>query len=246
MKKVVESTVFEAYGRIESSNLMKVNYYGGMKMNVIVLDENYPVYRKELELGYWCWKEYREYDGHRLVEWMEKLVRECSWSMIEKSVKGAVKDPNVYSYRMAANLPLSNEQRYELLKVNCIQRLRLLVPILKNATNIVACKECDHSISERRYMVQHVQDNVLVQTHVNPGGFVHQLIAYAQVAMDSITLDENPPCLEGSWFPTHAWTIVYCKQCNHHLGWQFDAVQQGRLPARFWGFRRETTGLLYQ
>ena len=48
------------------------------------------------------------------------------------------------------------------------------------------------------------------------------------------------PCLEYSWFPGYAWTIIECVSCFCHIGWKFTAGSKALKPEQFYGFSRKS------
>jgi hypothetical protein len=38
-----------------------------------------------------------------------------------------------------------------------------------------------------------------------------------------------------SWFAGYGWRFLSCSTCYLHLGWKYDSVKKGTLPANFFG-----------
>lgn len=83
--------------------------------------------------------------------------------------------PSEFSYWVAANLPLENSQRLDLLSLDCpIQRLRWELSVLEKY-NYLCCSECKLKICNRNDIfsmsIQGPQG-----TYVNPSGYVHETL----------------------------------------------------------------------
>jgi len=73
-----------------------------------------------------------------------------------------------------------------------------------------------------------------VNAFINPAGYLHEIVTVR--AVEAVEL-EGVPTQADSWFEGYAWTIVRCRVCQAHLGWQFDSLAPATLMV-FWGLRR--------
>ncbi|XP_069693339.1 protein cereblon isoform X2 [Periplaneta americana] len=151
-------------------------------------------------------------------------------------------DATELSFWVAQALPLVDEQRLLLLKLNSpIQRLRWELSVLEKC-QMLCCRDCDAHVADPRdtfsMSVEGPQG-----TYVNPGGFVHEtLTLHKAVGLRCVNED---PSTEYSWFPGYAWTIAECRQCHKHMGWKFTATHKALKPQKFWGVcRRSITNRL--
>lgn len=38
-----------------------------------------------------------------------------------------------------------------------------------------------------------------------------------------------------SWFSGYSWRMAFCRHCEQHLGWYYEAVSRYERPLEFWG-----------
>ena len=144
--------------------------------------------------------------------------------------------PVEFSYWVAANLPLEDEQRIEFLSLTCsIQRLRWLLSLLQRYL-FICCAKCRTKLCRKddvfAMSVQGPQG-----TYVNPTGYLHETITVYKA--ESLVL-HGRPSTEYSWFPGYAWSICYCARCEEHIGWKFTTTTDKSLkPEFFWGLTRK-------
>ncbi len=155
-------------------------------------------------------------------------------------------DPVAFSYRLAANLPLTDAMRLQLLSTeSVVYRLRLEIALLKHtAHNNLCCAQCQAVLASKRALFSVPGAEGTVGAYCNPHGIVHQTCTFTDLldAVEAVTL-EGEPVKQDSWFDSYAWTIAYCRGCDVHLGWRFtycgeDTAAGARLPM-FWGLRRQ-------
>lgn len=69
--------------------------------------------------------------------------------------------------------------------------------------------------------------------YCNPGGHVYETVTVSKAKNFHLI---GVPSKQFSWFPGYAWTIMQCKMCNRHLGWQFTA--KNLVPSCFYGLAK--------
>lgn len=150
------------------------------------------------------------------------------------SFSSSTADPVSYSFWLAANLPLDDKVRQELLEIHCAaDRLRREMEIMKTYDTI-CCRRCGREIGGSKDVFCMSLEGP-VSAYVNPSGFVHQTITLRKAR--GLTL-EGSPSTDNSWFPGYAWTIAYCARCFAHMGWRFTAVSSDTQPVAFYGLSR--------
>ncbi|CAM9387719.1 unnamed protein product [Pylaiella littoralis] len=143
-------------------------------------------------------------------------------------------DPTLFSFWLAANLPLDDEARQELLMLDSVvMRLRLEVKHLeKSRRRALCCAGCGTGIAWEGDVFTLPGAEGVVGAYVNPMGYVHQAsmtFYYTVTVRDARNLVlVGTPEEEHSWFPGYAWTLAYCEGCPDHLGWHFTAIDHAR------------------
>jgi cereblon len=110
--------------------------------------------------------------------------------------------PSEFSYWVAANLPLDDSQRCQLLAINCpIQRLRWELSLLQKYSYL-CCADCKAKICHK--------DDIIVMsihgpqgTYVNSAGYVHEMISVRKTSNIALV---GRASTEFSWFPGYAFT----------------------------------------
>ncbi|KAK3699916.1 hypothetical protein QZH41_016573 [Actinostola sp. cb2023] len=170
-------------------------------------------------------------------------------------------DPIDFSYWVAANLPLDDKLKIELLHIDCTtQRLRKELDIMQRCS-VLCCRDCNSPIAYKTdlfcrepvtalpkltlfvlhsYLISLLSLTSMsldgpLAAYVNPSGWVHETLTFYKAT--GVRL-RGRPTAENSWFPGYAWTIAECQQCINHLGWRFTAVKKGLTPSKFWGLTR--------
>ncbi|GAB5032748.1 protein cereblon [Nannochloropsis oceanica] len=167
-----------------------------------------------------------------------------------EDIAGLTVEPVAFSFRLAANLPLDDIARQELLSMeSAVYRLRKEIELLKNtAERRLCCAGCDNPMASKDAVFSVPGAEGTVGAYSNPAGIVHQtltlreLLKGADVGEEAVAL-EGEPERDNSWFKGYAWTIAYCWRCSLHLGWLFTFCGESNegegVPlARFWGMRR--------
>ncbi|XP_048589139.1 protein cereblon isoform X1 [Nematostella vectensis] len=176
---------------------------------------------------------YRLYNPFSLMDEIKKLLLSWNESM---RVDNLPICPTEFSFWIAANLPLDDRLRLQILTINCpTQRLRKELSIMQKCS-VLCCRDCNSTIAYKNELFSMSLDGPL-GAYVNPGGFVHETLTFYKAL--GIRLRGHPTA-ENSWFPGYAWTIAECQQCSNHLGWRFSAIKKGLSPGKFWGLTRSS------
>ncbi|KAF8782656.1 Protein cereblon like protein [Argiope bruennichi] len=174
---------------------------------------------------------YKMYDANVLMNRIKTTMQSWNKTMHSDAMPC---NPKEFSYWVAANLPLDDRQRLELLKINEVtHRLRHELKILEECC-VLTCRDCQGIIANREDIfsmsLQGPQG-----TYVNPNGYVHEAITVYKAKGLRLT---GRPSTEQSWFPGYAWTIAECEVCTSHMGWRFTAVDKSLKPSKFWALCR--------
>jgi len=161
-----------------------------------------------------------------------------------------VMDPSAFADWMATNMPLSRNDRINLLETTCtVRRLRFVLRKLeeKKRETILRCEHCGAVVSWMRHVFSVGGSEGTTGAYVNEHGVVHQTVTLRKVDSRGVVCIGRPETRE-SWFPGYSWQIAYCSICSDHLGWKFRRVDSGRgdsddpnRPRTFWGFSSITT-----
>lgn len=153
-------------------------------------------------------------------------------------------EPVAFSFWMAANLPLQQEERLQLLEMNStVERLRFIQSKITGepAEAIIHCRNCLTPISRARQMFTVGGAEGTTGNYVNEHGIVHQTITLRQIDENEVWYQGGPET-QDSWFPGYSWTIMACDICGHHLGWRFQRVVPVRTRScRLTSTRARTT-----
>ncbi|XP_068702174.1 protein cereblon-like isoform X2 [Montipora foliosa] len=186
-----------------------------------------------ISLSSWPRWVYEQYNPYVLIELIKRELK--SWSETLR-LENVPNSPTEFSFWVAANMPLDDNLRLQILCINCpTQRLRRELDIVRKCS-VFCCMECDTRIVEKSDLFSMSVDGPL-GAYVNPNGWVHETLTFYRAT--SIRL-RGRPTAENSWFPGYAWTIAECAQCGNHLGWRFTAVKRGLSPSKFWGLTRKS------
>ncbi|KXJ24585.1 protein cereblon [Exaiptasia diaphana] len=174
---------------------------------------------------------YKLYDPFRLMDEIKLELQRWSQTIRLENVPA---DPIDFSYWVAANLPLDDTLKIELLNIDCTtQRLRKELDIMHKCS-VLCCRDCNSTIAYKTDLFCMSLDGPLA-AYVNPHGWVHETLTFYKAT--GVRL-RGRPTAENSWFPGYAWTIAECQQCVNHLGWRFTSVKKGLTPSKFWGLTR--------
>jgi cereblon len=154
-------------------------------------------------------------------------------------------DPGSFSFWMASNLPLKQEERLDLLEmISPVERLQFIhrkVLEEERAQTEIRCKECGSPLAHATDMFTVGGAEGTTGNYVNEYGSVHQTITLREIDEREVTYVGRPESRD-SWFPGYSWTIMQCGFCNSHLGWKFDRLGKRRTgeisrdrPGKFYG-----------
>ena len=159
-----------------------------------------------------------------------------------------VLDPSAFSNWISSNMPLSQDDRLDLLEMTCtVQQLTYIIQKLedKQLESILRCKWCGAAISQIRHVFSVGGSAGTTGAYVNEHGVVHQTVTLRKI--DGNVVCVGRPETRESWFPGYNWQVAHCSICAEHLGWKFRRVggeNDDDLPDRpgsFWGFSSITT-----
>ncbi|XP_062520664.1 protein cereblon-like [Corticium candelabrum] len=176
---------------------------------------------------------YRMFDPFILTHRVANELLAWSQNMV---IKHQSDNPTEFSYWVAANLPLDDTLRLELLMTNSvIYRLQKELDVISKYSSF-CCRHCDAPIGHKDDVFSMSVDGALA-SYVNPGGYVHQTLTLYKVTNLSII---SRPVTQDSWFPGYAWSIAQCSRCHSHMGWRFTSSRHGLRPSKFYGITRSS------
>ena len=160
-------------------------------------------------------------------------------------------DPSAFSDWLASNVPLSFNERMDMLEMICtIDRLRFILKMLeksKKGQSSIRCKHCGATISQMLQIFSVGGSEGTTGAYVNCHGIVHHTMTLRDIEAQSVICIGQPETKD-SWFPGYSWQISYCSTCHDHLGWKFrkagqrsDENDNHDRPKSFWGFSSVTT-----
>ncbi|XP_020187370.1 uncharacterized protein [Aegilops tauschii subsp. strangulata] len=191
---------------------------------------NYSKKPLQASLAFWPQWAYEMYDPYSLACRAADL-----WRLIIKtpSIDELVKKPDLLSFYIGNQLPVSEPVRQKLLEINGVSyRLRREIQLLK-ACDLIKCGYCKSEIAKHSDVVVMSSDGPL-GTYVNNHGYVHATITVNNAMGLAL---EGDPTEEHSWFPGYAWTIASCASCGSNIGWLFSTTKRHLHPKSFWGIR---------
>lgn len=176
----------------------------------------------------------RNHEAHSLARGIANQI--SAWC-----VNAPLRDPNVFSYWVASNLPISNSDRLKVLQFDHTEaRLLWLLDSLKKI-EYLGCSLCRNVITHK--------ENVFLMScsgpqnsFVNSNGYVHDTLTVREVAPRSL-IYQYRWSTECSWFPGYAWKIACCGQCSRHIGWCYKSTEPDTKPKKFWGLSRTSVRL---
>ncbi|CCI44896.1 unnamed protein product [Albugo candida] len=210
-----------------------------------------------LSVTYWDAWIYDLYDASKLARrietqlnsfqhwnWFSKIARETSPLVQLQDSRSVSREEEwtilmKFAYWIASNLPADLQQRLQLLKMrNLVHRLRFELHLLVNYRAVIYCASCGSIVANSEDIFSFASSETVTGTFVNPNGFVHQVMTLQRICQESTSID-NLRCTRDSWFPGYAWSIIHCRSCFNHLGWQFDIIDSTvDQLAQFFAYRR--------
>ncbi|GLH08848.1 Protein cereblon homolog [Gryllus bimaculatus] len=177
------------------------------------------------------------YSQFQTQKLMKKLIHLLRHMKIGNTNASFPTDPVELSFWVAQSVPLRDEQKLDLLRIDCaVQRLRWELSVLERC-RILCCQKCSSKIAYQRDIFSMSVEGPQ-GTYVNSGGYVHETVTVYKAKGLRCVSDE--PSTEYSWFPGYAWTITECRHCQTHMGWLFTSTQPELRPAKFWGLCRRS------
>lgn len=149
------------------------------------------------------------------------------------------KDPNDFSYWVAANLPISNAERMQALTFTCAEaRLLWLLEVLKKSAHF-ACSTCQGVLCQKSDVFSMSRSGPQ-SSFVNPSGFIHDTITVRKAAGLVKTSNWSS---QFTWFPGYQWRMAHCARCHRHIGWCYKSTEAETKPRRFFGLSRVNVSL---
>jgi cereblon len=169
------------------------------------------------------------YDKHEMCFLRDKLIQGLtSYYLIEFIPH----DPVQLSFWFVQNFQLKHEERLKIMKIRtAIERLRLELRYL-NMKRLICCAKCEAEIAQQNNVFPMSKDGVQ-SNYCNPGGYVYETVTVSKATNFTLI---GPPSAQFSWFPGYSWTIMQCKMCSSHLGWQFTSANL--KPDKFYGLAK--------
>ncbi len=126
-------------------------------------------------------------------------------------------EPVAFSFRLAANLPLDDKARQELLSMqSAVYRLRKEIKLLKDTSERrLCCAGCGNPVASKAAVFSVPGAEGTVGAYSHPAGIVHQTLTLREllkgedVGEEAVALEEDSK-RDISWFEGYAWTIAYC------------------------------------
>jgi cereblon len=197
---------------------------------------------------FWPWKlvdnlvaALKENDGQANLPCLGEIDRE-------------VLEPMRFSFWMASNMPFTERERLELLKMHSTyERLRVIYRRVKELSvreSNICCSSCKAKFTRVKSVFTVGGAEGATSNYVNEGGYIHQITTLREVdtrklyfqgppstqnryvKLTSISFDDTCFCLliffisANSYFPGYSWTITYCRRCASLLGWKFQSVNR--------------------
>lgn len=177
---------------------------------------------------------YSQYQSKKLVKRLTNLLLHMKTGNMQVQLP---QDPVDLSFWVAQSMPLRDEQKLALLRIDCaIQRLRWELSLLEKC-RILCCQKCSSKVAYQRDIFSMSVEGPQ-GTYVNSGGYIHETMTVYKAHGLKCVSDE--PSTDYSWFPGYAWTIAECKHCQTHMGWMFTATRSELRPSKFWGLCRRS------
>jgi cereblon len=179
------------------------------------------------------WWLLQEYESSNIIRKILYQIKD--WCRVDLTTK----NPNEFSYWVAANLPISNHERMKVLKFDCTeQRLLWLLDRLVKSTSF-ACANCKSVICSKEDVFP-MSCTGPQNSFVNSNGYVHDTLT---VRTANGLIQEQDWSEEYSWFPGYLWRIACCHYCSGHIGWCYKSKTPNTKPRRFFGLSRANVRL---
>ncbi|XP_063702361.1 protein cereblon [Culicoides brevitarsis] len=169
---------------------------------------------------------YDSYDIRRVMEKIHKFL-------VMMEIDAAPTDQVKLSFWLARNVPITEDQRYEIFITNSVtQRLLIIGKALDIVRCYFCCKRCNNRVAS--YDDLFAMSKQGQSLFCNPHGYVHETVTFTKIIENSSYVVDRPST-EFSWFPGYAWQILLCNGCHVHLGWKFMSTKKNLKPRKFYG-----------
>nr|XP_013097345.1 unnamed protein product [Stomoxys calcitrans] len=169
------------------------------------------------------------YEAHN----MSTIIEKARTQLAQHKINTMPNDPTQLSYWLVRNLHLPEKMLKSVFLANTVNtRLKLIASTFKEEA-VFSCRSCGTHIANCRELFAMSKHGVQSQ-YCNSAGFIHETNTVYQVNRQNIRYNGSPST-EFSWFPGYQWHIIVCKICEHHLGWEFKAVEPNLIPKQFFG-----------
>lgn len=169
----------------------------------------------------------KQYELYYLVKKIQDQIG--AWCKVDTT-----SNPNDFSYWVAANLPISNQERMQVLKFSCTEERLLWLKDMLERCEYFGCRYCRNVICHRGDMFL-MSCSGPQNSFVNSHGFVHDTLT---VRVARGLMREYDWTTEFSWFPGYAWKVACCENCSRHIGWCYKSLNADVKPKRFYGLSR--------
>ncbi|KAL6845587.1 hypothetical protein ACP4OV_025082 [Aristida adscensionis] len=175
-------------------------------------------------LSFWPRWAYEMYDAYSLARRATDLWREV---IVNPSMDDHVRRPDLLSFYIGSELPISESLRQELLEIDGVSyRLQQEIRLLK-AFNIIRCRNCLALIARR-------SDKLSSETYIALEGCVKDVITVYKATGLAL---RDKPSEAYSLFPGYTWVVALCVACESNMGWLFRADRTDLHPKSFWAIR---------
>ncbi|XP_061400639.1 protein cereblon [Musca vetustissima] len=169
------------------------------------------------------------YEAHN----MDTIIEKARQRLEQHKIDTMPSDPTQLSYWLVRNLHLPEKMLKSVFLANTVNtRLKLIASTFKEDA-VYICRTCGAHIANCRELFAMSKHGVQSQ-YCNSAGYIHETNTVYHVNRQNI-LYSGSPSTEFSWFPGYQWHIIVCKICEHHLGWEFKAVEPNLRPKLFFG-----------
>lgn len=144
------------------------------------------------------------YDCYDIRRVMDKINR----FLVMLEIDTAPTDQVKLSFWLARNVPITEDQRYEIFITNSVtHRLLIIGKALDILKCYFCCKRCDNRVAN--YDALFAMSKQGQSLFCNPSGYVHETVTFMNIIENSSYVVDRPST-EFSWFPGYAWQILLC------------------------------------
>jgi hypothetical protein len=142
-------------------------------------------------------------------------------------------EPLTFSFWMACNMPMSEEEKLCLLEMHStverLQYIRQKIADEERIESFIHCKSCGIPLSRAAFMFSVGGAEGTTGAYVNEYGCIHQTVTVREVCEAEVWFQGHAETKD-SWFEGYSWTIMSCVFCGSHLGWKFQRVDRREDP----------------